>query len=833
MTDPSNKSNNLNNIFSITDHFENCLLKRKRLSSDPKESCGCNPNHIENKDNCNNNIPDSGINYNNSLNNEKALNEKKEKVRSVSNSDFESESYLSFNYLSELGSEISENVQKFILYLPKIKTIKIKETYSSSVLFELPQIKRLFLKEKNKHVFAFNRQCGDFKLSYVVFLLNKAKNIFEFKKEFVVKEDSLTNKIQINNSIYNNDAQFEDSQEIQKNKLEFYPILVDELEENSLYVLRIFIKFGSYISSASDNFVIRTSYKKKTPPEQARVDYEVNDRIDSFDNNIFSMKNQDVESNKLTISVIQVGNYCNNTNNKYQELSETYLYTINRNALEYSREGNKENNNVNPALYITNDDNNNNDIMNNIKKEYCNTKYTLTKGIVYFNFHAKHKFLINSDSEIFSKDLCCRYNYNNQFNHDACFCCNDVDIENVGKNNSLQKKKENFENQDLFNLNNIDEPYNQIPQAIFRNFVSKNFSRIQLIKISTGLDFALALDSVGNAYSWGKNNYGQLGLNLGYTVLQTTPKPIEAFLCIKTVKCFVVDITTTDYSALALAVINGKQRLYTWGLGYGPEQGQMEDNSEFPEFRISYENSNIPIEYKNLVDNDAHRIIKILGNFNVFYVLIKMQKMNNLYSIGNAEIPNHIKSFKCPFITQGNTKQLIYRPTKAEFFEKNNLSIIECTIAQSYSVFIIENLKTNKKEVYFYGIISTFYSPDKEFDEQSYFDCCKKPKKIISDFFTQPYKVYSAKDYFLVLNNPSCNSNGNTEMQLYEVSINKNYLNRYANSRFFDYPGNNLNKDLFYIREIKNTNINLLLNKNIIYMHCGKDEINILMKQGK
>lgn len=78
-----------------------------------------------------------------------------------------------------------------------------------------------------------------------------------------------------------------------------------------------------------------------------------------------------------------------------------------------------------------------------------------------------------------------------------------------------------------------------------------------IIKISSGINFTMALDDEGKVYVWGNNTYGQLG-NGG---LKNSDEPI---LVESLIKEKIVDISTGDnYSG----VVTEKGDVYTWGFG--------------------------------------------------------------------------------------------------------------------------------------------------------------------------------------------------------------------------------------------------------------------------
>ncbi|KRX04844.1 Regulator of chromosome condensation 1/beta-lactamase-inhibitor protein II [Pseudocohnilembus persalinus] len=78
----------------------------------------------------------------------------------------------------------------------------------------------------------------------------------------------------------------------------------------------------------------------------------------------------------------------------------------------------------------------------------------------------------------------------------------------------------------------------------------------KIVKIGTGLDFTLALNDKGQLFSWGNNNYGQLGN--GTDVMSITPQKVQhGALKIQNISC-------GDYYSAALTQDG---RIFTWGYG--------------------------------------------------------------------------------------------------------------------------------------------------------------------------------------------------------------------------------------------------------------------------
>jgi hypothetical protein len=150
-----------------------------------------------------------------------------------------------------------KNLEK--IFLPKANEIKILESFSDAVLIETFSIKRKLIKEKNKNIFCFDKTTKDFKLSYVVFILDPQNKKFGFKAEFEIKEQ--------NNDNSNKMSKENLKENVNKNML----MKIENLKENELYIIKIYVKFGDYISSPSDCFCIHTSFGKAN--SQANVTY--------------------------------------------------------------------------------------------------------------------------------------------------------------------------------------------------------------------------------------------------------------------------------------------------------------------------------------------------------------------------------------------------------------------------------------------------------------------------------------------------------------------------------------------------------------------------------
>lgn len=91
----------------------------------------------------------------------------------------------------------------------------------------------------------------------------------------------------------------------------------------------------------------------------------------------------------------------------------------------------------------------------------------------------------------------------------------------------------------------------EVPEKI------KEFKNKKITSLSGGNNFCLALDDQGKVYSWGLNNYGQLGEGDSY--VEDRPVKIEALENSKIIK-----ISCGENFAMAL---NDQGKVFSWGMG--------------------------------------------------------------------------------------------------------------------------------------------------------------------------------------------------------------------------------------------------------------------------
>ena len=155
--------------------------------------------------------------------------------------------------------------------------------------------------------------------------------------------------------------------------------------------------------------------------------------------------------------------------------------------------------------------------------------------------------------------------------------------------------------------------------------------KIKIKKISTGEKHCLALDSKGDVYSWGENDFGQLGLGRDKDIIIGNPQKIkfdifdlDGHKYLTEQKPIFYEIATGNYSSLALSIFNNRQILYYWGNG----AGVLNDSST----KVIQSTYPIPI---NGIDN----IKKIYARYNSIGIFCwdKEKELNVLYVHGTQK----------------------------------------------------------------------------------------------------------------------------------------------------------------------------------------------------
>ena len=215
-----------------------------------------------------------------------------------------------------------------------------------------------------------------------------------------------------------------------------------------------------------------------------------------------------------------------------------------------------------------------------------------------------------------------------------------------------------------------------------------NVPKINIKKISVGERHCLALSSMGECYSWGLNDFGQLGLGKDKNDIIGNPTKIkfdifdlDGHKYITDQKPIFYEIATGSYSSFALGIFNNRQILYYWGKG----AGILNDNSS----QIIQSSYPVPI---NGIDN----IKKIYARYNSIGIFCKEKNknINILYIHGTQKfgIDAGIGIYDKP------------KPIIVNFFKDKNISVLNVNFSNNCMSVIGKN-KEEKNEVYLRGEI--------------------------------------------------------------------------------------------------------------------------------
>ncbi|MCM1297178.1 MAG: hypothetical protein NC311_16680, partial [Muribaculaceae bacterium] len=122
----------------------------------------------------------------------------------------------------------------------------------------------------------------------------------------------------------------------------------------------------------------------------------------------------------------------------------------------------------------------------------------------------------------------------------------------------------------------------------YTKYYSEN---LKIVKIAAGMDFAMALDSEGNVFAWGRNNAGQIGNGSKsnaesiYEQVVPTPTLVESFRQLKVagdddaqvriVDIFVGTVETGETGESYAAAISDKGDLFVWGTASNSARTQV------------------------------------------------------------------------------------------------------------------------------------------------------------------------------------------------------------------------------------------------------------------
>ena len=227
----------------------------------------------------------------------------------------------------------------------------------------------------------------------------------------------------------------------------------------------------------------------------------------------------------------------------------------------------------------------------------------------------------------------------------------------------------------------IIEYYNSLP------FQLEFPEKIKIKKISVGEGHCLALSNNGECYSWGENDFGQLGLGKETNEIIGNPTKIkfdiyesDGHKYITEQEPLFYDIATGNYSSLSLGIFNNKQILYFWGNGAGilNDDSTKIIQSIYPKPIIGLDN-----------------IVKIYAKFNsigIFCYDIE-KRLDVLYIHGTQKfgIDAGIGMYNKP------------KPIIVNYFRDNNISVIKVSFSITCMAIIGKNINNNKIEIYIRG----------------------------------------------------------------------------------------------------------------------------------
>ena len=227
------------------------------------------------------------------------------------------------------------------------------------------------------------------------------------------------------------------------------------------------------------------------------------------------------------------------------------------------------------------------------------------------------------------------------------------------------------------------------------------YEKIKIKKVCTGEKHCLALDSKGEVYSWGENDFGQLGLGKDkYEIIGNPTKikfdifDLDGHKYLTEQKPIFYDITTGSFSSLALSVFNNRQILYFWGKG----AGVLNDTSN----KIILSTYPIPI---NGIDN----IKKIYARYNSIGIFCwdKEKKINVLYIHGTQKfgIDAGIGIYDKP------------KPVIVNFFRDEGIDILNVNFSNK-CISILGRNKQGEIEVYLRGKLLEDLFEFKEFNRK-------------------------------------------------------------------------------------------------------------------
>ena len=210
--------------------------------------------------------------------------------------------------------------------------------------------------------------------------------------------------------------------------------------------------------------------------------------------------------------------------------------------------------------------------------------------------------------------------------------------------------------------------------------------KINIKKIAVGEMHCLALSNMGECYSWGLNDFGQLGLGKDKNEIIGNPTKIkfdifdlDGHKYITDQKPIFYEIAAGAFSSLALGMFNNRQILYFWGNGAG-----VLNESDSKVIQSTYP---IPI-------NGVENIKKIYARYNSIGIFCwdKNKKLNILYIHGTQKFG----------IDAGMGIYDKPKPVIVNFFKDKNINVLNVNFSNNCMSVIGRN-KEEKIEIYLRG----------------------------------------------------------------------------------------------------------------------------------
>ena len=225
------------------------------------------------------------------------------------------------------------------------------------------------------------------------------------------------------------------------------------------------------------------------------------------------------------------------------------------------------------------------------------------------------------------------------------------------------------------------------------------YPKIKIKKVRAGLKHCLALDSNGEVYSWGENDFGQLGLGKDKNEIVGNPQRIkfdifdlDGHKYLTDQRPIFYDITASSFSSLALSIFNNRQILYYWGKGAGVLNNNVPNEivlSTYP----------LPI-------SGVENIKKIYARYNSIGIFCwdNEKKLNVLYIHGTQKfgIDAGLGIYEKP------------KPVIVNFFRDEGINVLNVNFSRN-SIGVLGQNKQGEIEVYLRGELSKKLFDFKEF----------------------------------------------------------------------------------------------------------------------